>query len=212
MNWCRIITLCFRHWKLCFGLLLGVCCILFLIWAYCRLRGQRPPWVNAEGRHLFEYFLHLFLVRHPASAAYLGTRHTPTSTRRHEVSSFKSKGEQECQRVLETYFQKPFRTVRPEFMKNPVTHENLELDLYNEELQLAVEFNGKQHYEYVPFMHSSRHAFRNQQYRDLIKKDLCQRNGIHLISVDYRCPNIEHFLHQELALFMSSKHNTSDST
>ena len=75
-------------------------------------------------------------------------------------------------------------------MRNSVTGENLELDMYNERLRLAVEYNGKQHYEYIPFLHNnSMDNFRTQQYRD----------HIHLIEVPYTVNNedIERYIRDE---------------
>lgn len=112
-----------------------------------------------------------------------------------------SKGEQLCKTFAEFYFQKPFEKTRPDFLKNPVTGENLELDLYNAELKIAIEYNGSQHYNYNSFMHkNSRDKFQNQQYRDLIKKDLCDKQGITLIIVPYTVPHdsISSFLFGEL--------------
>lgn len=112
-----------------------------------------------------------------------------------------SRGEQACKSFVEFYFQKPFGKTRPDFLRNPVTGENLELDLYNEDLKLAVEYNGAQHYQFNSFMHkNSRDRFQNQQYRDLIKKDLCQKAGITLVVVPYTIPNdqIGAFLFEEL--------------
>jgi hypothetical protein len=113
-----------------------------------------------------------------------------------------SKGERKCREVLENvlfpgYY---FPNQRPNFMKNSVTGENLELDMYNEQLQLAVEYNGKQHYEYIPFFHNnSKDNFRTQQYRDLMTKDLCVKNNIHLIEVPYtvKLENIEKYIKNE---------------
>jgi len=97
-----------------------------------------------------------------------------------------SKGEIECKRVLEKIFKKPFIKVRPEFLKNPVMMvSNLELDCYNSDLKLAVEYNGIQHYQYVPYFHRTRDAYQNQKYRDYLKKELCEKNNIFLIEVPY---------------------------
>ena len=99
-----------------------------------------------------------------------------------------SKGEIECRRVLEKFFLRPFPNRRPEFMINNVTGKPLELDCYNEELGLACEYNGKQHYEYVAGMHKNHEDFRLQQYRDEMKKKLCKENGVDLIVVSYHTP------------------------
>lgn len=110
-----------------------------------------------------------------------------------------SKGEQTCKEFLESYFQKPFTKIRPAFLTNPVTKQPLEIDLFNEELRLGVEYNGRQHYEYNTYMHqNSRDRFQNQQYRDILKSQMCEQNGITLITVPYHVKDIPHYLYQEL--------------
>lgn len=116
-----------------------------------------------------------------------------------------SKGEAECRKVLEVIFKKPFPKARPSLLKNPVTSEesdnNLELDCYNSELKLAVEYNGIQHYKYSPYFHKSREAFHNQKYRDYMKKTICEKNGITLIEVPYtvKIGDIASFLRGKLS-------------
>ena len=97
-----------------------------------------------------------------------------------------SKGEIECRKVLQDIFKRPFNKIRPEFLRNTVTGQhNLELDCYNNELKIAVEYNGIQHYKYTPFFHKNNEAFLNQKYRDYMKRQLCKENGITLIEVPY---------------------------
>jgi hypothetical protein len=98
---------------------------------------------------------------------------------------FKSKGEYHCKKVCERIFGKKFDKIRPDFLKNNVTGHNLELDLFNEELGLAVEFNGRQHYAFIPFFHKNYEAFLNQKYRDELKRRMCETSGIRLIEVPY---------------------------
>jgi hypothetical protein len=99
-----------------------------------------------------------------------------------------SKGETLCRDIAQRLFNKPFTKVRPDFLKNNVTGSNLELDIYNEELKIAIEYNGQQHYKYVPFFHKNYEHFLNQKYRDEIKRMLCRQNGIHLIEISYELP------------------------
>lgn len=125
----------------------------------------------------------------------------PPQTRPSSPTSSSSKGERVCKAYLEKRFRRPFTKCRPIFLHNPVTGENLELDLYNEDLRLAVEYNGRQHYEYVPFFHQTREKFQTQKYRDLMKKEMCARHGIALVIVPYTVPEdeIPGFLEKELA-------------
>ena len=115
-----------------------------------------------------------------------------------------SKGELTCRRYLEMRFNKPFGKARPDFLRNQVTSGagsggfNLELDCFNPELGLALEYNGVQHYKYTPYFHRSKEAFHNQKYRDEIKKYKCKENGINLIEVPYDVKNIEEYVENEL--------------
>lgn len=136
-----------------------------------------------------------------------GLQSTSPSLQRNQYTSksssspFMSKGERLCKEFLEFTFHKKFDKVRPPFLKNPVTGYPLELDLYNEELKLAVEYNGQQHYHYNSMMHqSSRDRFQNQQYKDIIKKDICEKNNITLIIVPYTVSEdkIPEFLYHQL--------------
>jgi len=111
-----------------------------------------------------------------------------------------SKGEKECRRVIEKITNKKFLKSRPDFLKNDVTGQCLELDCFNQELKIAIEYNGIQHYEYTPRFHSSKDSFYNTKYRDKIKKELCQKNGIKLIVVPYtiKLEDIENFIYKNL--------------
>jgi len=113
-----------------------------------------------------------------------------------------SKGETECRRVLQYIFNKPFNKARPDFLRNPVTggNFNLELDCFEEQLKLAVEYNGIQHYKMVPYFHKNKEAFLNQKYRDDMKNRMCKQHGITLIEVPYtvKLEDIKGFIEKEL--------------
>lgn len=100
-----------------------------------------------------------------------------------------SKGESIVRRCLQNIFDKPFENVRIDEMKNKKTLRNMELDCYNEDLKIAAEYQGIQHYKFVPFFHTTIENFKRQRERDLIKKSLCKENGIFLITVPY---NLKH--------------------
>jgi hypothetical protein len=113
-----------------------------------------------------------------------------------------SKGEAECRRVLRKFFNRSFNKARPDFLNNPVTggQYNLELDCYDPELRLAVEYNGIQHYQYNKFFHRNNDHFLTQKYRDDMKRRICKEHGVTLIEVPYtvKLENIERFLLNEL--------------
>lgn len=97
-----------------------------------------------------------------------------------------SEGEKECRRVLMDIYGLEFPNVRPDWLKNPKTLKCLEIDCYNNELKIGVEYNGAQHYIYPNKFHKTRKQFDDQQYRDMVKIEICKKLGIHLISVPYK--------------------------
>ena len=101
-----------------------------------------------------------------------------------DLTSFRSKGEKICAQTLMTIFDQPFVSVRPDWLRNPLTGRCLELDCYNEELGLAVEYNGVQHYEAGHFDMSEADLVK-QQGRDAAKAESCSRHGVLLITVPY---------------------------
>lgn len=114
-----------------------------------------------------------------------------------------SSGELRARRYLEQRFKRPFPKSRPAFMVNHVTGSqyNLELDCYNESLRLAVEYNGAQHYQYIPFFHKNKEAFYNQKYRDELKRIRCRELGITLIEIPHtEDKRLEQFLEEQLKI------------
>ncbi len=108
----------------------------------------------------------------------------------------RSKGEDECVRVLENLFDRKFKRVRPSFLRSPETGRNLELDCYNEELKLAIEYNGRQHYKHPSFPGFTEEQFKSQLQRDRFKRERCNELGIYLITVPYhiRISDIEEYI------------------
>jgi len=81
--------------------------------------------------------------------------------------------------IFEEYLGVEFRK------KRKVFGSNLELDGFNEELAIAFEHQGKQHYEYIPFFHRKPSNFKKQQMRDAEKRRLCNRHKVTLIEIPY---------------------------
>lgn len=116
----------------------------------------------------------------------------PSASKGHRESS----GESECRRVAEMLTGKSFPKRRPNFLRNSITDANLEIDCYCDELKIGIEYNGRQHYQYVPHFHSSKDAFYTTKYRDEMKSRLCKENGVKLIVVPYtvEVKDIENYL------------------
>ncbi len=96
-----------------------------------------------------------------------------------------NKTEEMCRTLLKKIYNKPFPTIRPDFLRSPRTKKNLELDCYNKELRIALEYNGPQHYTYTPHFHKNKKNFYSQVHRDDWKRKRCRELGIRLIEVPY---------------------------
>lgn len=125
----------------------------------------------------------------------------PVNLSEFQKKTFVSRGEMECKRAIEEITGEKFEKKRPDFLKNVVSNKKLELDCYNEKLKIAVEYNGKQHYEYTPYFHKNKESFYNLRYRDEMKKKLCQENNVFLITVPYYIDlqDISKFISNELS-------------
>lgn len=69
---------------------------------------------------------------------------------------------------------------------NPKTNHKLRIDCYFPKSNIAVEYNGIQHYRYIPFYHTKNNTLEYQQYKDNIKAKYCKSNKINLIVVSYK--------------------------
>lgn len=93
--------------------------------------------------------------------------------------------ESECIKILEKLTGEKFKKCRPEFLKDSKS-KGLELDGYNEKLELAIEYNGEQHYKLSSLFHKNdEENLEKQKKRDVKKAKLCKENGVHLIIVPY---------------------------
>ena len=85
---------------------------------------------------------------------------------------------------FEEIFNKPFPKQYPKWL-----HQNKgdpkELDGYNEELKIAFEYDGAQHYELSNYYNKNEEEFKNLQYRDRLKTYRCEEKGIELIRIKY---------------------------
>ena len=61
----------------------------------------------------------------------------------------------------------------------------MQLDWYSYELGIAFEYNGIQHYSYTKYFHKTKQEFLYLLECDKLKKELCDQEGITLISIRY---------------------------
>lgn len=89
------------------------------------------------------------------------------------------RSEKIARETLEALMDKPFPKCRPTWLGG------LELDGYCEEEKLAMEYQGQQHYEFIPFFHRTKTAFQEQLTRDTRKKEILKERGIDLLEIPY---------------------------
>jgi hypothetical protein len=103
-----------------------------------------------------------------------------------------SKGEKTCLNIIkEIYPNNNFEKIRPKWLINKKTNKPLELDIYCDELKLAIEYNGEQHYKFIPYFHKDESNFEFQCERDILKNNLCKEQNVKLITVPYTCNTYE---------------------
>ena len=95
-----------------------------------------------------------------------------------------NKSEECCREIVEDIFKKKFISTRPDFLLNKKTKYKLELDMYNEDLKFAIEYQGEQHYKPVKHWGGMK-TLKSIQHRDKLKKELCIKNNVFLIEVPY---------------------------
>ncbi len=78
--------------------------------------------------------------------------------------------------------------------------EGLELDGYNKDLQIAFEYQGKQHYERVEHFQRNEGDFEKQLERDKLTLDRCIENKVKLFAIPYDVgfKNIRNYVRDEL--------------
>jgi ribosomal protein S27AE len=113
-----------------------------------------------------------------------------------QCSGYRS--EELCRKIIEDNLLEKFPKKRPDWLHG------LELDGYNEKLNIAFEYNGIQHYEYNEHFHRGDLAnLETQKSRDRDKYRLCREHKVNLIIIpyqyDYRQPKeLEDFILNEL--------------
>jgi hypothetical protein len=93
----------------------------------------------------------------------------------------KTRGEKLTRYCFKQMLKRNFEKIRPDWLRNPETGHKLELDGYNEQMEIAFEHQGRQHEKDCP----TSYKFYNpeQLLRDEIKRQKCKERGITLIEV-----------------------------
>ena len=108
-----------------------------------------------------------------------------------------------CQEIMKKIFNKDFIKYKHSLLRNNKNNYPLELDCYNEELKINIEYDGKQHYEFPNKFHKTKQEFKNSQQNDRIKDQWCKDNNILQIRVSYKYDTkeeIETYIKDQLKL------------
>lgn len=84
-----------------------------------------------------------------------------------------------CRQYLEFLFDRPFPRERPAWLRN-TNGRPLELDGYCQELGIAFEHQGLQHYENISYFRDNTEDIQN---RDNLKRSLCNEAGVILLEI-----------------------------
>ncbi len=87
--------------------------------------------------------------------------------------------EEQCRFVLD-------KMTGERFVKTRQILNGLELDGYCEELNAAFEYQGEQHFVYIPKWHKTEQNFKDRQLRDKLKTSLCSQMGISKINIHHK--------------------------
>lgn len=99
-----------------------------------------------------------------------------------------------CREIIENLVGKPFPKKRPDFMRlGEGRGQTLELDGYNEELQVAFEYDGEQHYLACSNW-GGQPRLDKQLERDAIKDQKCFENRIKLLRIPYFIQDKEFYI------------------
>jgi virulence-associated protein VapD len=92
--------------------------------------------------------------------------------------------EMKCREIFEElYFPSTFDNAYPPWLKSPTTSGQLQLDGYNEGLNIAFEYQGEQHDKLSYYNHYDKEIFDRQQGNDRFKVTECKSKGITLIVI-----------------------------
>jgi len=106
--------------------------------------------------------------------------------------------EEKCRYVLQSVFKKPFPKSRSAIS-------GYEIDGYCEELKIAFEYHGRQHYTHIKHFHKTDYEFNKQIKRDETVRIKCLKKGIRLIEIPYYITNSDDDLVTYIGKYFSKK-------
>jgi len=107
-----------------------------------------------------------------------------------------------CINIMENIFNKEFESSWPKTLRNR-NNRWLQLDCYNEELKINIEYDGEQHFIFPNRYQKTKEQFKRGQENDYDKNQWCANNSILQIRVSYKYDTkrkIENYIKEQLIL------------
>jgi hypothetical protein len=95
--------------------------------------------------------------------------------------------EKVCRQVLEHLLKAAFPKRRPDWLRTSKGRK-AELDGFNEDLRLAFEYQGQQHFTHVPFFHTGDKSLELRVEDDRLKRETCNAHNITLLEINIDVP------------------------
>lgn len=87
--------------------------------------------------------------------------------------------------LIEKITGKTFNKIRPDWIRHPITNTRLEIDMYNKDLKLGIEYQGPCHYKVCTFLDMNEDNLLETKFRDKHKKETFDNRQELLIQVPH---------------------------
>lgn len=102
-----------------------------------------------------------------------------------------SYGESKFKEELEAITGYKFTKIRPNWLLND-NNNKMEIDGFNPELKMGFEYQGRQHFEFIPLWHKTQEAFEKQIKSDELKYKILNDLGIKMFYPNFKLKPIEY--------------------